>query len=83
MANSVVQRAVWHGEPYRLEDLFLLRKNQHCAVCEVWTHWAGWELKVLVDGGDPVQTKVCRSETDVLTTRDEWRAKLVAAGWTG
>lgn len=79
---NVLQRAVWHGEPYRLEDLFLLIKNEHRAVCEVWTHWAGWELRLIVDAADPVQTQVCRGEQDVMNVRDNWQSKLLAKGWT-
>lgn len=77
----VVQRAVWNGQPYRLEDRFLLTKNEHRAVCEIWTHWAGWEVKLLIDSGDPIQTQVCREEKDVFDTCEQWKAKLLAKGW--
>lgn len=78
---NVLQRAVWNGQPYRLEDLYILTRNAHNAVCELWTHWAGWELRLMIDG-DTIQTQVCRAEKDVRDTSAEWRARLTAKGWT-
>jgi hypothetical protein len=49
------RREFWNGDPERLPDGFKVTKpkGDHVltAVCEVWTHQMGWELRLQVDGG--------------------------------
>jgi hypothetical protein len=54
MPHNVPQRPYWNGDPERLSDAFKLTKQKGdrtvTAVCEVWSHQLGWELKLMIDG---------------------------------
>lgn len=78
---NVLQRALWHGEPKELDDLFRLSKGTKSARCTIWSHWSGWELKLLVDG-ELLQTQVCRAEDEVFSTGARWKAAMIEKGWT-
>ena len=51
---NFLQQQEWHGEPYRIGDIFRLQKDkageQVRAVCELVTHQLGWELRLDVAG---------------------------------
>jgi hypothetical protein len=41
-------------------------------VCKLWSHQFGWELCVFIGSQDDiVQTQVCRSQGEVLTTGEQ------------
>ena len=80
MPLQVLQRPDWHGEPRNLGDAFRLHKGKRQAVCELWSHQLGWELR-LIAAGDVLATKVCRSQEDVFDTYDTWRAAMMEKGW--
>ncbi|HXG72901.1 MAG TPA: hypothetical protein VNJ04_20080 [Gemmatimonadaceae bacterium] len=77
---NVLQRELWHGQPKELDDLFRLTKGKRTARCALWSHWAGWELKLLVDE-EMTQTQVCRAEDEVFSTWESWKAKMIEKGW--
>jgi hypothetical protein len=53
MPTKTSRREFWNGDPERLPDGFTVTKpkGDHVltAVCEVWTHEMGWELRLQVD----------------------------------
>jgi len=79
---DVLQRYDWHGFPIELGDLFVLIKNKRKARCLLLSHQFGWEVRLLVGSQlDIVQSQVCRSQDEVLTTGEQWRAAMVEKGW--
>jgi hypothetical protein len=81
---DVLQRPYWNGEPKKLEEWFRLEKpregREHRAVCEMWSHEFGWELRLLIDD-ELHQSQVCRTQDEVLETVDAWKAALHEKGW--
>ncbi len=51
------------------------------AVCEVWSHPDGWELRMVIDGHGVLLATVVRSAPEMLALVEEWRAALTATGW--
>lgn len=78
---EVLQRWVWNGTPEYMGDTIRLRKGTLEARCGLWSHQFGWELR-LDAGGEMLRTQVCRSQEEVLSTTEEWRAALEEKGWT-
>jgi hypothetical protein len=71
----------WSG-PQAIGNLFVLKRDDKEARCEIRTHPSGWELRltgVLQDGFE--LTQVCRSKREVFDTGEAWKAKLVVKGW--
>ena len=82
-AVDVLQRFDWHGSPVHLGELFMVRKNNVEARCVLRSHQFGWELCLqVVLNRDFLLTKVCRSQDDVLTTGEQWKAAMIEKGWT-
>jgi len=81
---QVLQRESWHGEPKNLGDCFRLTKETHgrqmTSVCRLFTHQFGWELFLEVNGLLQ-QSAVCRTENDVFSTFEEWKAAMIEKGW--
>ena len=52
--SSPPERNSWNGLQARLPDAFWMskQKGEHtiAAVCEVWTHPSGWELRLIIGG---------------------------------
>jgi hypothetical protein len=67
-------------QPERLSPAWTLTKGTKTAVCEVWSHVFGFELRALI-GPELVQSHVCRSQEDMIRVQDEWRAAFEAKGW--
>ena len=76
MPLRVLQRPDWHGTPRELGELFILHKNRSEARAMLLTHQLGWEVRLLI-GAQPevVQTQVCRSQEEVLSTGEQWKAR--------
>jgi hypothetical protein len=59
MAN---RQEFWNGPPARLPDAFCMSKQKGqrtiTAVCEVWTHPVGWELRLILGGHRTQMTSV-------------------------
>jgi hypothetical protein len=81
MALQVPQRNDWDGgQPIKIGDVFRLQKDQKPAVCELWKHPFGWELR-LEAAGEMIQTPVCRSQLEWVRTFGEWKAAMIEKGW--
>jgi hypothetical protein len=82
-AMQVLQRPDWHGSPVHLGELFMVRKNNVEARCVLRSHQFGWELCLQVGlNRDFLQTKVCRTQEEVLSTGEEWKAAMIEKGWS-
>lgn len=80
MTPDVLQRLTWSGTPKDLGELFILRKSGREAVCKLTTHQFGWELRLEV-AGELRRSCVCRSQEEVFSTGEEWKAAMVEKGW--
>jgi hypothetical protein len=83
--TSVLQRDVWNGRPERCPDAFTMRKRKDCriltAVCEVWSHQFGWELRLQIDGRGLQMSSVVRSVESIADTAGKWKAAMLETGW--
>ncbi len=82
MPPEVLQRAFWTGIPMDLGIWWILRKKGHDAVCRMFSHPLGWELRLDCDG-EMTRTAQCRSQEEILATEAEWRTWLRQPGWQG
>lgn len=82
MTVQVLQRSTWNGDPKELGDVFRLTKNRRHARAVLFTHQLGWELRLFVGAQqEVVQTRVCRTQDEVLSTGEEWKAAMLEKGW--
>ena len=82
MPVEVLQRHAWHGEPRELGDLFHVENKRQQGRAALFTHQFGWEVRLLLGRqAEPVRTQVCRSQDEVLTTIEAWKAAMLAEGW--
>jgi hypothetical protein len=52
------------------------------AVGKLRSHQFGWELLLLIGSQhEVVQSQVCRTQDDVLTTGEQWKAAMIDKGW--
>jgi len=74
----------WNGQPTVLGDLFRVTKTrgdkQLEAACRLWTHQLGWEVRLEING-DLQRSEVFRSQDDVLTAGETWKAAMIEKGW--
>jgi hypothetical protein len=52
------------------------------AVCQVWTHEMGWELRLQIDGQGLLMSSVSRSGAEMLARVEEWHAAMLEKGWS-
>jgi hypothetical protein len=52
------------------------------AVCEVWTHPLGWELRLHVDREGFLMSSVTRSGAEMIARVEEWHAAMREKGWS-
>jgi len=73
------------GLPERLAEGFTLTKTTgdppHYAVCEVWTHPAGWELRLTINGRILPTTTIVESADQMRSMVETWKAVMVEKGW--
>jgi hypothetical protein len=81
MPQQVFQRDRYDGVARELAEWWTIKKGHRRAVCRMFTHVFGDELRLEVSS-EFVASEVCRSNEDVLTCRERWRAGLEAKGWT-
>ena len=82
MPLQVLQRSNWHGTPVALGELFILPKNRREAKALRFTHQLGWEVRLIVGAqAEVVQTQVCRTQEEVLSTAEQWNAAMKEKGW--
>ena len=83
--SQTLQRPLWGGKPIKGGDLWTLRKakgdTERVAVCELWWHQLGWELRLLA-AGELLRSQVCRAFNEWLGVADEWRAAMIEKGWS-
>ena len=63
----------------KLGEAFRLYQGWREAVCELWSHSAGWELRVRIDG-EVVRTAVCRSRNHMHRLVEFWSQGARAGG---
>jgi hypothetical protein len=83
--SATLQREHWNGQPTYLGDLFRVSKmrgeKQLDAVSKRWTHHPGWEVRLEING-DLQRSEVFRSQDDVLTAGETWKAGMLEKGWS-
>jgi hypothetical protein len=76
---------ILEGPPERFRDAFNLTKQKNgrtlTAVCELWSHEFGWELRLMIDGHGLQMSSVVRSDAEMVATVDQWRAAMLEKGW--
>jgi|SRR6185436_310872 len=70
----------WDGIARELGVLWTLRKYGRDAVCRLFTHVFGHELRIEV-AGLLLSSVVCRSQDDVIDYQNGWRSALEDSGW--
>ena len=75
-----LQRPNWYDSPVELGELFILKKNRHSASCKLRSHQFGWELRLFIGVDDVIQTHLCRSHDQVLTTGEQWKTAMIEKG---
>jgi hypothetical protein len=80
MPLEVLQRDQSFTGPRNQGDIFRLTKREKTAVCELWSHQLGWELR-LTAGGEFLRSHVCRSHEEVFGTFEAWKAAMIGKGW--
>jgi hypothetical protein len=81
MPLEVLRRNDWDDTPRELGYLFVLRKgsNRRVARWALTTHILGWECRLLV-GSELLQSQVYRSQEEVFSTGENWKAARVEKG---
>jgi hypothetical protein len=77
----LIPRHEFFTAPERLSPAWSLTKGSKTAVCEVWSHPLGTELRALV-GAELVQSQVSRSQDELVRVQGEWRAAFESKGWS-
>ena len=70
----------WRGTPEMISVFWTLTKGEREAVCVLWNHPLGAEMRLDLDG-EMVQTKASRDLGELRDASDEWRKALEARGW--
>ena len=80
MSFRVPQPENLNASPVQLDDVFLMRKGEMVATCQLWTHAFGWECRLFA-GVDSIVTQVCRSDQEIEAFGKTWCDALAAKGW--
>jgi len=78
--GNVFQRATWDGTPREVAVWWTLHKGQPRAICRMLAHVFGHELRLEVKK-QLVESQVCKTDEEVLSCEERWRAGLEAKGW--
>jgi hypothetical protein len=88
LSQSIVTRPTvreWSGEPIKCGDLFTLRSTtvlgEHVAVCQLWTHRLGLELRLLIDDALS-RFQICRTDEACWESAGAWRVEMIGKGWS-
>jgi hypothetical protein len=81
-STRVCQRDRYDGVACELAVWWTLSREAASgeAVCRMFTHIFGHELRLEVRG-QLVESQVCRNDEEVLSCQERWRAGLEAKGW--
>jgi hypothetical protein len=75
-AMQHTQRAIWNGPPERLPDVWRLEKQKAgrmlTAVCALYTHLLGWDLRLSIDDRGLVMSSVVGSADEMVATSEKW-----------
>jgi hypothetical protein len=63
----------WEGTPRKPADCWHLSKGTRSAICVLFNHPFGWELRVTVDH-ELVRSEVFRESDPTITAAVEWRS---------
>jgi rubredoxin len=84
-AMQTRQREFWNGPPERLPGGFTVTRAKGdrvlTAVCQVYTHQMGWELRLQVDGQGLLMSSVVRSGAEMIAKVEEWQRAMLEKGW--
>ena len=78
--EPLVRRVPWMGKPVLIAKLWTMYRSKRKAHCEVYSHPAGWELRLTGNHTYP-STRACEIPEDVLSTQEKWKATLERDGW--
>ena len=78
--KKLFQRSPWGGRPALVERLWTLRRSRRKVHCDLYTHPAGWELRLRGKHEYP-PSKVCKTADEVRSTEKRWKAMLERDGW--
>ena len=77
-------REHWNNQPTDLGDAFRVNETRGdktpTAICKLWTQVLGWEVRLEIND-DLHRSKVFRSQDDVLTAGEMWKAAMIEKGW--
>ena len=59
----------------------LIRDKTLDAICKLRTHDLGWEVRLEISG-DLQRSEVFRSQDDMLTAGETWKATMIERGWS-
>ena len=62
----------WRGDAVLIRELWKLRKGTRVAVCTLWNHPLGGEVRCDVDG-EMFATQASRRIEDLLDAADQWK----------
>ena len=86
MPTKMSRREFRNGDPERLLTVSPSRNRRAItvltAVCEVWTHEMGGELRLQVGGEGLLMSSVTRSGAEMLARVEEWHCAMLEKGWT-
>ena len=81
MERADLVRYDFYKGPKPIGDVWVLTRGDLTMRCAVSTHALGWELK-LSAGASFSRSQVCKSQADVFTTADAWKAEAISKGWS-
>jgi hypothetical protein len=81
MESTGLKRDQFYEGPKRLEDRWMLKRDQLTMRCMLSTHRLGWELK-LASGAGFLRSHVCKSEGEVTSVSEAWQAEAKLKGWS-
>jgi hypothetical protein len=71
----------WRGNSEFMAELWRLESQSRLAVCAMWNHPRGAEVRCEIDG-DAFQVEAGRDLIQLLEAVDRWRRSLEQQGWT-
>jgi hypothetical protein len=70
----------YYDRPQLAAELWILRKGTHEAICALWTHPIGGEIRIEVDG-ELLRSQAGRNGTSLMDLAFEWKSQFVMKGW--
>ena len=78
----MIRKREFFDEPDHLSPAWTLTKDGRVAICEVWSHEHGFELRLTYERDPLPRTQVCRDTEELVTFQASWRRALEEQGWT-